>query len=343
MDFRLGLKNLAGFSRQLGTMLDAGLSIRRALAVAEKGARQPIKGICQRLGAAIEQGDSLSQALEREGRAFPTLYVRVVRMGEAVGRLDKVLKRLAEYYDFIRTIWMRMLSSLVYPIMEYFAAVAILSGATYILDMVDTAKMVPRPIPGFSGGMLFAAGIFLFAAPIVAYFVATRLFGGLRATHEMMIRIPVVGNVMRALALARFSWSMELMTDAGVNIFNALQWSMDATTNGAFEGRTPAIIQSVKDGVPLSESLRASGLFPHEYVEMMHVGEESGSMPDMFKRLAQNYFEQAERALHALTTVLGWCIWICVAAVIIFFIFRFFSMYLGNINRLMEGVIIFAA
>jgi type IV pilus assembly protein PilC len=343
MASRLGLKNLTSFSRQLGTMLNAGLPIRRALAVVERSARSPMKGIFHRVGIAIEQGDSVSDALKREGGAFPLLYIRLVRMGEVVGNLDKVFSRLAEYYEFVRAMWMRLISSLTYPILEYFAAVGVLSLATYILDMVDTAKMVPRPIPGLSGVMVLVVGILLFAAPIAAYFAATRLFGGLRATHEIMLRIPVVGNVMRALALARFSWSMELMTDAGVNIFDALQWSMEATANGAFEGQTPTIIQNVKDGVALSESLRASGLFPHDYLEMMHVGEESGSMPDMFKRLAQNYFEQAERALSALTTVLGWCIWICVAAVIIFFIFRFFSMYIGSINSMMPGVIIFAA
>jgi len=336
MAVRLGLKKLAGLSRQLGTMLEAGLPIRRALAVAERGARPPTKGICQRLGGAIEQGAKLSEALEREGRTFPLLYIRLVRMGEAVGGLDKVFKRLADYYEFIRRMWMRLFSSLTYPILQYFAAVGILSLATYILDMVDTQSFVPRPIPGLSGGMVFVAGVALFVTPIAAYFIATRALGGLRATHEFMIRIPVVGNVMRMLALARFSWSMELMTDAGVNIFNALQWSMEATANGAFEGRTPAIIQRVKEGVPLSESLEASGLFPVEYIEMMHVGEESGSMPDMFRRLAENYFEQAERALRAMTTVLGWMIWICVASVIVFFIFRFFFFYLGNLTRALQ-------
>jgi type IV pilus assembly protein PilC len=338
MALRLGLKNLAGLSRRLSTMLEAGLPVRRALAVAERSSRPPQRGLYQRVGLAIEQGDTFSQALEREGRAFPVLYIRLVRMGEAVGSLDKVLKRLADYYEFVRTMWMRLISSLVYPILQYFAAVCILSVVTYILDMVDPERMVPRPIPGFSAPMVFVLGIGLFVAPIVVYFVATRLFGGLRATHELMIRIPVVGNVMRALALARFSWSMELMTDSGVNIFNAIQWSMEATANGAFEGRMPAIIQRIKEGVPLSNSLEMSGLFPIEYIEMAHVGEESGSLPETFGRLAKNYFDQAERALRAMTTVLGWAIWVCVATLVIFFIFRFFAMYLGNINRAMEGL-----
>ena len=112
-------------------------------------------------------------------------------------------------------------------------------------------------------------------------------------------RVPVLGNVFRTLALARFCWSMEMMTDSAVNIFNALQWSMEATANSAFEARTPEIIQQIKDGLPLSKSLEMSGLFPHDCIEMISVAEESGSLPETFKRLAQNYFEAADMATRA--------------------------------------------
>ena len=150
--------------------------------------------------------------------------------------------------------------------------------------------------------------------------------------HELLLRVPVLGNVFRTLALARFCWSMEMMTDSGVNIFNALQWSMEATANGAFEGRTPAIIQRVKDGLPLSKSLEMSGLFPHDCIEMVSVAEESGSMPETFKRLAKNYFEQADLALRALVTAFTWLIWAGIAAVIIYNIFKMAMIYINAIN-----------
>ena len=117
-------------------MLNAGLPIRRALAVVERTARPPTKGIYQRVGIAIEQGDSVSQALEREGRAFPVLYIRLVRMGEAVGSLDKVFVRLADYYDFIRALWMKLIMSLIWPLIEYWAAIGVLALLAYIRSMV---------------------------------------------------------------------------------------------------------------------------------------------------------------------------------------------------------------
>jgi type II secretory pathway component PulF len=334
MAVRLGLKTLAGLSRQLGTMLDAGLPIRRALGVIEKSARPPAKGIYRRVGIAIEQGETLSQALEHEGRAFPLLYTRLVHMGEVVGGLDKVFIRLADYYDFIRSVWMRLITRLVYPVFQYWALIGILSGLAYIRSMI---------LPGGNGSPRAAlttlgTGVVIFFAPIIAYFLLTRSLSGSRVAHEVLLRIPVVGRVISTLALARFCWSMELMTDSGVNIYNALQWSMDATANGAFEARTPAIIQRIKDGLPLSQSLDMSGLFPHDCIEMIAVAEESGSLPDTFKRLARNYFEQADMALRALVTAFSWLIWIGVASVIIYYIFTMAMTYIGALNGLLTEV-----
>jgi type IV pilus assembly protein PilC len=316
MASRLRLKTLSGFSRQLGTMLDAGLPIRRSLGVVERSARQPMKGICQRVGIAIEQGASLSEALEREGRAFPVLYIRLIHMGETVGGLDKVFKRLADYYEFVRAMWMRLITQLIWPLCEFWAMIFVLAALSYIRNMFLQDHGSPK-----GALMILGAGALIFFAPIAAYIVLTRTIGGNRFVHEILIRVPVIGAVFRTLALARFSWSMELMTDSGVPIYNSLQWSMQATANGAFEGRLPGIVQRIKDGTPLAKSLEMSGLFPIDYIEMMHVAEESGSMPDTFARLAKNYFDQADRAIRALVTALGWLIWICVASVIIYYIF----------------------
>jgi type IV pilus assembly protein PilC len=334
MASRLGLKNLTSFSRQLGTMLNAGLPIRRALAVVEKSARPPTKGIFHRVGIAIEQGDSVSDALQREGRAFPLLYIRLVRMGEAVGNLDKVFGRLAEYYEFVRALWMKLITRLMYPLFEYWAAIGILALVAYIRSMfLPNGNGSPR-----EALVILGAGVLIFCAPIIAYFALTRSLSGSRAAHELLLRVPVLGNVFRTLALARFCWSMEMMTDSGVNIFNALQWSMEATANGAFEGRTPEIIQQIKDGLSLSQSLENSGLFPHECIEMISVAEESGSMPETFKRLARNYFEQADLALRALVSAFTWLIWAVIAAFIIYNIFKFAMMYINMLNGALNDI-----
>lgn len=328
MTFRIGLKALTGFSRQLGTMLEAGLPIRRALSVIERGAPAGRKALFKRLGERLEDGRTFSESLEHEGRHFPLLFCRIVRTGEAVGGLDQVLKRLADYYEFIRNMWARLLMRLLYPLFQYWALIFVLAGVAYL-----TAMLAGHEQEGMHKALrILGIGVLIFITPIIGYFVATRLFGGLRAVHEVMIRIPALGIVMRTLALARFSWSMELMTGAGVNIFQAITWSLQATANGAFEGRAEAINQRLKDGISLSKSLEMSGLFPYDYIEMVNVSEESGSMPEMFGRLARNYFEKADTAIRALTSAISALIWICVAAVIIYYIFQMAGQYLQALN-----------
>jgi type IV pilus assembly protein PilC len=332
MASRIGLKKLAAFSRQLATMLEAGLPIRRALSVMEKGARASQKTLYHRLGLAIESGLSFTDALEREGRAFPPLFVHLSRVGETVGGLDRVLKSLADYYEFVRSMWMRFLTRLIYPLLQFWALIFILAGLAYIRSMI---------LPGGDGSprqayMTLGIGVLIFTAPIVLYLIGTRLLGGGRVVHEMLMRVPIIGNVMRALSLARFSWSMELMTDAGVNIVNAIAWSAQATANQAFVGRSAGIVQRVKEGDPLHKSLQLSGLFPEEYIEMVNVSEESGSMPEMFGRLAKMYFEKADTAIRALTTALGWLIWAGVAGAIIYNIFKLYGQVYGEYFRAAE-------
>ena len=316
MMFRLGLKTLAAFCHQMGTMLEAGLPIRRALSITERGKRAGQKQMYGRIGKCIDDGDLLSEALEKEGRAFPVLFRRLIKIGETAGGLDRIFKGLGDYFAFLRSVWGRLLSGMVWPVFEYWAMVFVLALVSYIGAMTGGLNL------GFTPAQALIAGTLVFFAPIVLYFAFTRLVGGTRMVHEIILKIPVFGGISRTMALARFSWAMEIMTSAGVRILDAITWSLEATANGAFEAKGPAIVQQLKDGAPFHECLERSGLFPIEYIEMVHVAQESGSMPDIFARLARNYFEKMEVALKVLARVMGIVIWIVVACIIIFFIFR---------------------
>jgi len=333
MTFRLGLKSLAAFGHQMSTMLDAGIPVSRALVVLGRSANARLKGMYRRLNDRIANGDVLSEAMTKEGRAFPRLCLRLVEVGEVSGGLPAVLKRLGEYYQFIRSMWGRLLGGLVWPLFEYCALVGVLALVTYIASMIGIdvgLNFTPRQV------ILVGVGVFL--APIVLYFLVSRTVEGMRVAHEILLRIPVIGHLMRTIALARFSWAMELMTEAGVPILNAVMWSMETTTNGAFIGRGRRICKQLEEGETMADAFRRSGLFPVEYVEMIAVAQESGSMPDMFGRLARNYFEKMELAMRALTRLIGILVWMIVAAVIIYFIFRLFNHIYGGMHDLAPEV-----
>ena len=331
MALRLGLRNLSRFCEQVGIMLDAGLTLRRALAVVERGAKPGMRSVCRRLGGDIEGGSTFSEALERQGRRFPLLLRRLVAVGETVGQLDAVLKRAARYYEFLHRIWTRLLISLIWPAMEYWGMIFVISAMTYLRGTLGEAH---DPMAGARAGGILLIGIAAFCAPIALYFVATRILGGMRFVHEIMMRLPIIGMIMRTMALGRFAWCMEMMTAGGVRVLNAITWSLQATGNGVFIARERRIADDLMNGLSLSDALRNSKLFPLEFVEMLRVGEESGTMPEMFGRLARTYFERYEDALKVIGQVMFWLMWAIVAGVIIYFIFTIFMSVFGGVLEL---------
>ena len=132
---------------------------------------------------------------------------------------------------------------------------------------------------------------------------------------------------------------MKIMYQASISILEGIPQALKATANGAFTARGPGIVGRLRDGATLRDALDGSRLFPHEYLEMLNVGEESGSLDTTLDRLANTYFERAEWALKALTTLLGWLVWLAVAVFMItFIIILFMRFYLGPIQNIMGGL-----
>jgi len=320
LTFRLSLKRLANFSRRLATSLEAGIPLLRALQVMSRNSRGADRRMYDRLIADLEGGSTFGEALELQGRAFPVMFKRLVTVGESSGGLDIVLKQLADYYDFVRSIWRKMIGQLMYPIFEYLAMAAVLAILAYVFTMIGnngSAEMAALKVFGFWVGVG--------CLPIAAYFLITRALGGARPVHEVLIRIPGIGGIFRTLALSRFCWSMDLMLNAGVPIFNAVTWSLESTANGAYAALAPRVVGDLKEGIPLAETLRGTGLFPDDLIEMVHVGTESGSMPDLFRRMSRLYQEKFDLAMKAVTIMLGWLVWFIVAGVIIYHIFTLYG------------------
>jgi len=329
MTFRLNLKRLANFSRRLATSLEAGIPLVRALHVMARNSRGSERRMYADLLADLEGGSTFTEALERRGRMFPVTFKRLVAVGETSGGLDIVLKQLADYYDFVRTVRGKMIGQLVYPIAEYLAMALVLALVTWIkgtfVDNSNTADVDALKVFGF--------WIAIGCLPIVAYFAITRSLSGSRFVHEVLIRIPGFGGIFRTLALSRFCWSMDLMTSAGVPIFDAVTWSLESTANGAYAALAPRIVEDLEAGVPLAQTFQSTGLFPDDLIEMVHVGTESGSMPDLFRRMSRLYKEKFDLAMHALTVMIGWLVWLIVAGVIIYFIIKFAMGYVNMVNE----------
>ena len=331
MAFRFGLKTLSQFCHQTAIMLEGGITLRKALAVSGRSARPALAAVYERLGEAIEGGATFTEALETEGRRFPTLLRRLVRVGEEAGVLDLVMRRLSAYYDFLRKVWVSFITQMIYPILMFWAMIFVLAGFQYIRGI-----LLPEADPQEAATRAFAIlliGVLVFFGPIVLYFVVTRFFGGKRVVHTVLMQTPLVSAIMRYLSLGRFAWCMEMMTDAGVRIMDAVNWSMEATTNHYFIAKGKQIQRDLQDGLTLTEALTQSKAFPFEFLQLLDTGEESGSMTEMFGRLSKIYFEKAETALKAMARVLSILIWMVVAGVMIYFIITMAMSYINQLNE----------
>ncbi len=151
----------------------------------------------------------------------------------------------------------------------------------------------------------------------------------------LLLMVPVLGRCMRSFAIARFSWSYYLTQQTGMPVNRSLQGSLKATGNGAFVSQTPFITSAVMEGSSLTNSLKQSRLFPEEFLEMVSVAEESGTVPEALHRMSPHFEEDARRALKILTSAISVVVWLFVAAFIIFFVFKVVLTYIEMLNDLM--------
>ncbi len=320
-------KRMIWLCQSMGTMLDAGLPLSRVLTVLsnQKGAGA-MRGVLESVRVKVEAGATLAEALGRSAR-FPSLFLQLVEAGEESGTLERTLKELVRYFELVRRLWRNFLASIAWPAIQYVLAIAVIAFAFWVLAMINEEDSAALSI------LLLGYGIPV--ALVVAYKLIVNVLGGSRASHEVILRIPVLGKVMEAVALARFSLVMYLLSEAAVPIKIALRRSLEATGNGAFAAQADRAVETIEGSGNLTSALAATGRFPVEYLQIIEVAEDSGKMSERMNWLADHWVVSAERRIGALVTAVTVLIWLIVAGVIISFIFRFAMMYIGNINQAM--------
>ncbi len=328
-------KQLMRLCHSLGTMLRSGVQIDRALNVAaNQGGSTRMRRAMTDAAQRIEQGSSLVDALAAQ-KMFPPLFLNLVDAGEQSGSLDRVLDELGRLFELQHRLWRRFLAKIALPVLEYIFAVLVLAGVSFFVSQFlgDAGSAAALGLPRARHMLLVGFGIPFGLA--FSYLFVVKPLGGTRLWHEVLLRIPLLGRVAQALALARFSLVLHLMYEAGFPIEEALVRSFHATGNGAFAARGPAVAEAVLAGATLTEALEGTRLFPNEYLEIISVAEESGRVSERLEWLAGNYAETAEAAMGALVTGLTCLIWACVAAFIIYNIFKLFMARLTTILDLM--------
>ncbi len=342
---QIPLSHLTPLCRALGTMLDSGVRLLDALKVVQKQQRGKTSAAIEQIATDIRKGSDLAEAFREHGSYFPELVIDMIAVAEHTGKLPEVLAGLADHYENLQRMRRTFLSAIAWPVIQLLAAIFIIAGLILVLGMIAGANPNSPAIDPLGFGLHGPMGAMIWlgycfgslAALFFAYLILVRGFRQAKAIHTLLLAVPVVGNCLRSFAIARFSWAYALTQQAGMEVEPSLEASFKATNNAAFVNATPQVVAAVMAGEDFTDAIASTDLFPRQYVEMVRVGESSGTVPETLERLSPQFEADARRSLYGLTVVMGWVIWSLVAAMIIFLIFRVMMFYVDMINKAASG------
>lgn len=311
-------KILTVFTRQLSTLISAGLPLLRSLRTLGKQEKNPnLKKIMSGLAESVEGGTTFSEALSQHPKAFNKLYVNMVKAGELGGVLEIVLTRLAEFAEKSQRIKGKVTSAMVYPLVVLTIAVGIVTFLMLFIvpkfEAIFKDMLGGRPLPFITQAVMdlsrFIQGNFILIAVAITIFVfalrfSMKLPGVASMLDTYILKIPLFGDMLTKTSVSRFSRTLGTLVSSGVPILQALQITRDTAGNLRVSGAVESIHDNVKEGESMVSPMEASGIFPPMVVSMVQVGEETGQLPDMLTKVADVFEEEVDNSVAGLTSML---------------------------------------
>ena len=311
-------KVLTTFTRQLATLVDAGLPLLRGLRVLEKQERNStLKRIIGDLALSIEGGSTFSEALAQHPKVFNRLFVNMVKAGELGGVLEVVLNRLSEFMEKAQKIKGKVVAAMFYPAAVMFVAVTIL--IILMVFVVPKFKQIfadmleGKPLPAFTNLVLgiseviagnFIASLLVLVGIFIIFKLFVRTKFGRRIFDRVKLHFPVLGPVISKVAIARFTRTLGTLISSGVPILQALNIVKETSGNVIISNAVASVHESVKEGETITQPLEASRVFPPMVISMVDVGEQTGALPEMLMKIADNYEDEVDNAVSAMTSLL---------------------------------------
>ncbi len=349
---RVSGRDLAVFCRQFSTMIDAGVSLVRCLAVLEEQTSSgKLRGIIREIQVAVESGETLSRSLTRWPGVFTNLFVGLVRAGEVGGVLDETLNRLATFMEDNERLRRKIKSAMTYPVLVLFFATGVVIGlVTFVLptfvrvfDDLGIKKDLPaatKILIQFSNFVttkwyMLIIGAFLFMVAVAQY-VHTRI--GRRHWHWVKLKFPIFGKLNHKIAIARFSRTLSTLLTSGVPILQALETVAGSVDNDIISDAILSARAAIREGEQIGDPLQRSGLFPPMVIQMIAIGEETGSLDNMLSKIAEFYEAEVDAALSSLTAALEPILIVCLGGVVGFIVISMFLPLIQAIQSLQGGL-----
>jgi type IV pilus assembly protein PilC len=315
---RVRLKDRVIFARQFSTMINSGLPLLRSLSIlTEQTETKKFAAIIGEIKNKVETGKSLSEAISDYPRIFNPLFVAMVKAGELGGVLDLVLLRLADFLERESEIRGKVRSAMAYPLTIFtFAIVVAFAMITFILPIFDGMyKQLGSQLPFLTQALINLSHVFknILFYVILIPLIALIIFG-FRAIKKnpksrlvydtIKVRIPLIGGVLRKIAISRFTRTLSTLLSSGVQIIRALDIVGDVSNNALVMNATDNLRTSLKEGQQISHTLAKEWIFPPMVVQLISVGEETGELDQMLSKIADFYDIEVSRTVESLTSVI---------------------------------------
>lgn len=309
-------KDIVLFTRQFATMIDAGLPLVQCLDIlANQTDNRTFKQMLRQIKSDVESGSTFADALKKHPKTFDELFVNLIAAGEVGGILDTILNRLAAYIEKAMKLKKKVKGAMVYPSVVLVVAVAVV--AVLLLFVIPIFKKMfedmggglPTPtqmVIDFSDWV--QSYILFIIAVIVAFFIAFNRFYATRKGRALMddlvLRVPVIGDLIRKVAVARFTRTLGTMIQSGVPLLDGLDIVARTAGNKTVEAAILKTRASITEGRTIADPLSESGVFPSMVVQMIAVGENTGALDAMLAKIADFYDEEVDAAVEALTSLI---------------------------------------
>ena len=350
----VGKKAITQFSRQMATLIDAGLPILRSLQILTEQQKPGLfKNILEQVSADVEGGASLSEALAKHPKGFDRLYTKMIAAGEVGGVLDVILNRLSDFMEKAQALRRRITGAMIYPAAVVFFAVLILTGImvfvipkfTDIFASFDTELPTPTVmliatanwVGGLREGQVIPGWAVIIVAPFALFFglkVARRAQPVRAALDRVKLYVPVLGRLVKAGSIARFTRTLGTLIGAGVPILEAIAITRDTVGNSVYERALQRVHDSIREGESFAGPLRETRVVDLLVVNMIDVGEETGELDRMLTKVADNYDDEVDNLVRTMMSLLEPLLVIVLGVIVLIIVIALFM----PLPQLIQGV-----
>ncbi len=349
-------KVLMIFTRQLATLIDAGLPLLRSLTVLAKQERDAVlQNTINALADSVQGGSTFSESMAQHPAIFNKLYINMVKAGELGGVLELVLNRLAEFQEKAQKVKNKVISAMAYPVIVLIIAMLIMVFLmAFIVPKFQTIfndMLNGRPLPPITRYVIAVSDVIqkMFIPPylwmtiggtvfvVVAYKMVSKSEGGRRFLDKLTLATPLFGDLLRKSAISRFSRTLGTLVTSGVPILQALNITRDTAGNVVIAEAVSKVHDAVKEGESIVQPLEASGVFPPMVVSMVDVGEETGQLPEMLLKIAEVYDDEVDNAVEGLTSLLEPIMIVILALIVGTIVIALFMPLIDIIKQMGQG------